>query len=42
MKYIPLNYKSSQMSRKYYAFWKKENANQVIEEFAKILEKAFK
>ena len=41
IKAIPLYYKNKQMKRKYYAFWKKENNNQVIEEFANILSKEF-
>lgn len=41
LKIIPLYYKKNQMSRKYYAFWKKENNNEVIEEFANILSKEF-
>ena len=41
LKIIPLYYKENQMSRKYYVFWKKENNNQVIEEFANILSKEF-
>ena len=29
------------MNRKYYAFWKKDNNNEVIEEFVDILSKEF-
>lgn len=41
IKIIPLYYKQSQMSRKYYAFWKKENQNPVISDFANILKEMF-
>ena len=41
LKTIPLYDKKKQMSRKYYAFWKKENNNQVVEEFVHILSKEF-
>ena len=39
IKTIPLYYKQNQMSRKYYAFWKKWNQNPVISDFANILKK---
>lgn len=42
IKTIPLYYKQNQMSRKYYAFWKKENRNPVIGDFANILKEMFK
>ncbi len=41
IKSIPLYYKQNQMSRKYYAFWKKENQNPVIGDFANILKEMF-
>ena len=41
IKTIPLYYKQNQMSRKYYAFWKKENQNPVITDFANILKEMF-
>lgn len=41
IKTIPLHYKQNQMSRKYYAFWKKENQNPVIKDFANILKEMF-
>lgn len=41
MIYIPLYFKESQLSRKYYAFWKKDNNNEIIESFANILNKMF-
>lgn len=41
IKTIPLYYKQNQMSRKYYVFWKKENQNPVISDFANILKEMF-
>ena len=41
IKIIPLYYEQNQMSRKYYAFWKKENQNPVIRDFADILKEMF-
>ena len=41
LKIVPLYNKNEQMNRKYYVFWKKENSNQVIEEFVNILSKEF-
>lgn len=41
IKTILLYYKQNQMSRKYYAFWKKENKNPVISDFANILKEMF-
>ena len=41
LKIIPLYNKNAQMNRNYYAFWKKSNDNQFIEEFANILSKEF-
>lgn len=41
LKIIPLYNKNTQMNRNYYAFWKKLNDNQFIEEFANILSKEF-
>lgn len=41
IKTIPLYYKENQMNRKYYAFWKKENKNPVINDFANVLKEMF-
>ena len=41
IKTIPLYYKQNQISRKYYAFWKKENESPVISNFANILKEMF-
>lgn len=41
IKTIPLLNKENQMNRKYYAFWKKENQNPVINDFANILKEKF-
>ena len=41
MVYIPLYRKEKQISRKYYAFWKKDNDNKIIETFANILKEQF-
>ncbi len=41
LKIIPLYCGKNQMNRKYYAFWKKKNNSEVIEEFANILSKEF-
>ena len=41
IKTIPLYYKQNRMSRKYYVFWKKENQNPVISDFANILKEMF-
>ncbi len=41
IKTIPLYNKENQMNRKYYAFWKKENQNPVINDFANILKEKF-
>lgn len=41
IKTIPLYYKQNQMNRQYYAFWKKENTNPVISDFANIIKEMF-
>lgn len=41
IKTIPLYYKQNQISRKYYAFWKKESESPVISNFANILKEMF-
>lgn len=41
MVHIPLYNKEKQISRKYYAFWKKDNDNKTIESFANILREQF-
>lgn len=38
---IPLYSKQKQMSRNYYAFWKKDKTNPIIEKFANILKEKF-
>lgn len=40
--YVPIFFKDKQISRKYFAFWLKDNSERLFEDFAEILKRHFK